>query len=268
MADQVSFSRRHGLADPPVGTLVREHAPVGVRLALIKGAIEFIVDGYEFRNLVCAVLQVLPKSPDTSLDGWQEAKSLVYECEWFKVYDLIERVYNFGPAQRLYHTQAREKFASDINQAFLGESIGWQLVDGKIVTRGDEAFEGTLKTAVTVLEEDKKPTAAGHLRSAISALSVRPRADTSGAVTHATSAVECVLGEITGKPMTLSAYLNKYPNLFHQSLRKGLDGVYGYASDVARHGKENTEPAREEAEFVVAVCAAVCTLLLSRKHPK
>jgi hypothetical protein len=67
--------------------------------------------------------------------------------------------------------------------------------------------------------------------------------------------------------MTLGEYLNRHPGLFHPALKKGLHGIYGYACDEgARHGKEGTEPTREEAEFAVAVCAAVCTLL-TRKHP-
>ena len=64
--------------------------------------------------------------------------------------------------------------------------------------------------------------------------------------------------------MTLRKYLDKNPSLFHPALKKGLDGIYGYASDEgARHGKEGTEPTGEEAEFAVAVCA-----LLTRKRPK
>jgi hypothetical protein len=146
--------------------------------------------------------------------------------------------------------------------------IGWQLVEGEILTRGDEAFESTVKTAVIALEGDKKPTAAGHLRFAISALSARPTANTSGAVTHATSAVECVLGEITtGKKKGLSDYLQENPSLFHPALKEGLGKIYAYASDVARHGKEGTKPAYEDAEFTLATCAAVCTLLI-RKNPK
>jgi hypothetical protein len=157
---------------------------------------------------------------------------------------------------------------AELNKYFVHAGIGWQLVDGKVVTRGDEAFESTLKTAVTALEEDTKPTAAGHLRFALDALSARPKANTSGAVAHATNAVECVSGEITGETMTLGNYLKKYPGLFHPALKKGLDGIYGYASDEgARHGKEGTEPSSEDAEFVVATCAAACTLL-TRKHPK
>jgi len=68
--------------------------------------------------------------------------------------------------------------------------------------------------------------------------------------------------------MTLGKYLDKHSALFHPALRKGLDGIYGYASDEgARHGKEGTAPDRDDAAFVVAACAAICTLL-TKKHPK
>jgi hypothetical protein len=155
-----------------------------------------------------------------------------------------------------------------INDFFFEKGIGWQLRDEEIVMRGDQAFEKTLKMAVTVLTTDAKPTAAGLLQFALDALSLRPKANTSGAVAQATNAVECVLGQVTGQEMTLGRYLDKHSTLFHPALKKGLDGIYGYASDEgARHGKEGTEPAPEEAEFVVATCAAVCTLL-TRKHPR
>ncbi len=142
-----------------------------------------------------------------------------------------------------------------------------ELVDGKVVIRGDEAFEATVKTAVEALEETQRPTAAAHLSFALAALSERPKVNTSGAVCHATNAVECVLGDITGQTMTLRKYLDKNPNLFHAALKQGIDKIYSYASDQARHGKEGTQPAREDAEFTVAICAAVCTLL-TRKHSK
>jgi hypothetical protein len=202
------------------------------------------------------------------------AKRVLLNCPWFRVYDIIEDIFDrLDFHDRELRTDPEEEamafpFQRDINDYFKHVGIGWQLVNGKIVTRGNEAFEGTVNTAVAVLQENEKPTAAGHLQFAISALSARPKANTSGAVAHATNAVECVLGKITGQEMTLGKFLDKNPGLFHRALRKGLDGIYGYASDEgARHGKEGTEPAREEAEFAVAVCAAVCTLL-TRKYPK
>ena len=94
-------------------------------------------------------------------------------------------------------------------------------------------------------------------------------ANTPGAVSHATNAVECVLHDITGQEMTLGGYLDKYPQLFHPALKKALNGVYGYASDAgARHGREGKAPSFDEAQFAVTTCAATCTLLTAMNPKK
>jgi hypothetical protein len=202
----------------------------------------------------------------------QATHDLIAECPWFRVYDVVEATYRalslpVQEGDRIVKDHAPE-FETEINEYFWYAEIGWQLRDGLITTRGDDAFESTINTAVNILEQAQRPTARGHILSAIAALSSRPKPNTSGAVSHATNAVECVLGEVTGQSMTLGKYLDKHSDLFHPAMKKGLDGIYGYASDEgARHGKEGTEPKREEAEFVLATCAAVCTLL-TRKHPK
>jgi hypothetical protein len=262
-----SFSQRHRFAGPPPGTLLRDEVPVSFRMFLLElpnhshyrgwdGRVLF--EFHELQTVVCKVFQVWRVHP------YHDCQKHLKECEWFFVYDVIEGLYTL-----LYEKTLPDgviSFVEVINNAFIEHNIGWQLANGKVVIRGDEAFEAGLATAVIGLETDEKPTAAGHLRSAIAALSARPKANTSGAVFHATNAVECVLGEITGQTMTLGNYLNKHSALFHPALKKGLDGIYGYASDEgARHGKEGTEPSAEDAEFAVATCAAVCTLL-ARKH--
>jgi hypothetical protein len=280
-----SFSERHGHSQPK-GITFRDELLVGLRIPIFQILLEHSINSEYLWKRIKKLLN--PYGTDNDYDDSVEiemyqaimagedgyaiaAQRVLLTCPWFRVYDVIEDI--FGQMVS-YETDSYEQyprsvpFERAINDYFKHVGIGWQLVEGKIVTRGDEAFEDTVKTAVAVLGEDAKPTAARHLHLAISALSTRPKADTSGAVAHATSAVECVLGEITGETMTLGKYLDEYPTLFHKALKKGLDGIYGYASDEgARHGKEGTEPAREEAEFVVAVCAAVCTLL-TRKRPK
>jgi len=262
-----SFSERHGYSQPK-GITYRDELPVKLRIPIFE-----ILERESHPALLWKRIKEL-LNPYGTDDDWAEmaaspgkddyaiaAKQVLINCPWFQVYDVIEDV--FGQMVS-YETDPGEQyprsvpFEREINDYFKHVGIGWQLVEGKIVTRGDEVFEDTVKTAVAVLEEDAKPTAARHLQFAISALSTRPKANTSGAVAHATSAVECVLGEITGQATTLGKYLDKNPTLFHPALKKGLDGIYGYASDEgARHGKEGTKPAREEAEFAVTVCAAV-----------
>ncbi len=199
------------------------------------------------------------------------AKRFLLSCPWFQVYDVVEDI--FGCLYFLARESSdpadegrASQFQAEINEYFAHTGIGWQLLNGKVIARGDEGFEKTVGTSITKLRTSGKPTAASHLEFAINALSARPNANTSGAVAHATNAVECVLGEITGQSMTLGKYLDRYPHLFHPALKKALDGIYGYASDEgARHGKEGTQPGREESEFVLAACAAVCSLL-ARKH--
>lgn len=195
-------------------------------------------------------------------------------CDWFRIYDIVEAVHQSLarrdnqsgiPEEGAPHAPA---FESEINKYLVHAGIGWKMVDGLIVTRGDTAFEKTVSTAIETLKTAKSPTAAQHLDNAISALSVRPTPNTSGAVAHSTNAVECVLGVITGQSGTLGEYLKKSPPPFPPVLKKGIEGVYGYACEEgARHGKEGVEPGLEEAEFVLATCAAVCTLL-TKKHRK
>jgi hypothetical protein len=280
-----SFSQRHQFVKPPEIS-VREELPSKLRRPIAEIAARR-VGSKTFRQIVEGVsdpYRINPKPPSQaavwgSIFGSGDtdfiaASETLDRSPWFRVYDIVEAVHrqlvrqdkrSGIPVEGAPHAPVFER---EINKYFVHAGIGWQLVNGEIVTRGNEAFEGTVKTAVAVLEKHAKPTAAGHLQFAISALSARPKANTSGAVAQATSAVECVLGEITGQVMTLGKYLDKNPTLFHPALKKGLDGIYGYASDEgARHGKEGTEPTHEDAEFAVAVCAAVCTLL-TRKHVK
>ena len=266
------FSKRQRYIGQPKEITIREDAPRDLRFAFLETTREIAhayQGEYPEKEIRDVVAKTLKKWLDPAVwhykEAWEQIEHAVYDCEWFRVYDLMESV---NAHFERTTPAAAEAFAERLNDLFAEQGIGWQFVNGEIVIRGDESFESTVKTAVTVLEEDKKPTAAGHLQFALTALSARPKANTSGAVAQATNAVECVLGEITGKAMPLGKYLDKYPGLFHSALKNGLDGIYGYASDEgARHGKEGTEPPREEAEFVVAVCAAVCTLL-TRKHPK
>jgi hypothetical protein len=217
-----SFSEREGYNQPKEITF-RDELPVKLRLpifailgrsvpsAFLWERIEKLFNPYGTDDWA-EITEAVPVSQGEDDDA-VAAKRVLLNCPWFRVYDVIEDIFD---QLNFYETDLKTDpteeirtllFQRDINEYFKHAGIGWQLVKGRIVTRGNEAFEGTVKTAVAVLEQDAKPTAAGHLQFAIGALSARPRANTSGAVAHATSAIECVLGEITGEAMTLGKYL-------------------------------------------------------------
>lgn len=283
MPDQ-SFSERYGFSSPPREILYRDELPVALRTPIVKILRDYNSDS-SLNNLVAEIFDPYGIDPPLARtipmqaayresDDAFEFRRFLSHCEWYRIYEFIEVLIEHLEFHERELADPEERARAvpmqrDLNAYFVHAGIGWQLDDnGKVVTRGDRPFEQTVSTAIAVLEEAARPTAAAHLGFAIAALSTRPKANTSGAVAQATSAVECVLGQVTGETMTLGKYLDRHPGLFHRALKKGLDGIYGFASDGgARHGKEGTEPAWEDAEFIVATCAAVCTLL-TRKHRK
>jgi hypothetical protein len=284
-----SFSERHGYSQPK-GITYRDELPVGLRIPIFEILEREFHSGFLWKRIK-ALLN--PYGTDDDYDDWVEiemstitaaapgstqaitagedryavaAKRVLLTCPWFRVYDVIEDI--FGQLVSYYADPDEQyprsvPFQRAINDYFKHVGIGWQLVEGKIVTRGDEVFEETVKTAVAVLEEDAKPS-----RRTSTVRNRRTFYKAKGQHEWCSCTRDKVLGEITGQTTTLGKYLHQNPTLFHPALKKGLDGIYGYASEEgARHGKEGTEPTREEAEFAVAVCAAVCTLL-ARKRPK
>jgi hypothetical protein len=155
-----------------------------------------------------------------------------------------------------------------ITDYFLYAGIGWQMVDGHIITRGNESFESVVKEAAAAVEKSERPTAAKHLHEALQDLSHRPDADLSGAIYHAMGSMECVARDLNGDPKaTLGEILKRYPELLPKPLDTALSQVWGYASNEARHVQEGRNPSREEAELVVGLAAALTTYLVQKGTP-
>lgn len=91
-----SFSNRHGYNKSTEKEItVRQDAPLELRGALISIAYEAGFRPKPLRTLLCGALR---KRPD--LDNWseypnidEENRTLIDECEWYKVYDIIEIIY-------------------------------------------------------------------------------------------------------------------------------------------------------------------------------
>jgi AbiJ N-terminal domain 4 len=256
------FSKRNRYRTPKEITL-REVAPENLRYFVLQTGKDLGWGPASLRPIVCRVVRV---SPDPS--NWteypnvdDEVNRLVSECEWFKVYDIIEALYaamakqdaiTRKTAPRFAHNAS--KFAEEVNDFFIEEGIGWQLVDGRIITRGTEAFEAVVSEATGALQASERPTAANHLHEALQGLSRRPQPDLPGAVYHAMGALECLARDVTGDPKaTLGEVLKRNPGLLPKPLDVALSQVWGYASNEARHVEEGREPGRDEAELVVGL---------------
>ncbi len=214
------------------------------------------------RRLVCQVLFVAPnrnnwsESPNIE----DEVSELLGDCEWYKIYDIIESIYNDLSNRGL--GDKAEKFSCNINKFFLQNGIGWQLVDGQVISRGPEAFEAAVVSASKTLEESGRVTASLEIHEALLDLSRRPKPDLTGALHHAMASLECVARDVTGnQKATLGELTKKHFALFPPPLDQAVEKAWGYASDRGRHLREGHEPEIEEVELVVGLASVLATYL-------
>ena len=269
MAIEQPFSKRHRYSTAKEIS-IREDAPENLRYFVLQTAIDLGWAPSSLRTILCPVLRVPPDGGNWSEypNVWVEVEGLMYRCEWYKAYDIIEAMYaRFLKHDSENRQQDAPQFAEAVNSFFLEEGIGWQLVSGHIVTRGTEAFEAVVTEATAALARSERPTAAKHLHEALQDLSRRPEADLPGAVYHAMGCLECVARDLTGDTKaTLGEVLKRYPGLLPKPLDTALSLIWGYASNEARHVHEGRETSREEAELLVGLATALSTYL-TRKQP-
>jgi hypothetical protein len=251
------FSRKYGYVPRDPEIKIREDAPEGLRVTLLESLEASGLSLGEIRGaIVCPGLEQFPNADNWSVGNIQnEVISLINGCDWFKVYDLIERGYahiatrNFGKA---------DKFEKTINDYFREKGIGWQLTDGEIQIRGPEAFESSVHGAIKKLEASGRTTASGELHEALKDLSRRPNADITGAIQHAMAALECVARDYTGNSKaTLGEIMKRNPDILPRPLNEAVEKIWGYASEMGRHLREGRVPDLEQAELVVGLAASL-----------
>lgn len=257
-----SFSRRHGFHPEEKEIKVRNNAPYDMRGVIVDIAYDKGISPKTLRPIVCRALR---KRPDPN--NWSEypnidaeIRKLIDDCEWYKVYDVIEEIY------RSAYPEQAQSFEADINSYFSEEGIGWQLNSGNIEVRGEEGFETGLKKAHQTLEQSGLQTASGEIHEAILDLSRRPSPDITGAMQHSMAALECVAREVSGDPKaTLGDILSRFSGLIPKPLDKSIEKAWGFASEMGRHLREGRVPSFEEAELTLGLCASISTYLV-KKH--
>ena len=149
------------------------------------------------RGIVCSVLMVRPDQNNWSEypNIAEEVENHLFDMDWYKVYDLIEAI---CASYEGYDFSIGEAFEELMNEGFFRLGIGWKMTDGKIMARGDEAFESVAMNSIEALKSKNLPTATSELNEARNDLSRRPEPDLSGVVQHSMSALECVARVVTG----------------------------------------------------------------------
>ena len=254
-----TFSKRNGFKIPDKKITIREDAPHNLRDFIPNVYYGLNIQPSTVRKIVCQTLRVSPDKGNWGEYPYisQEVQSLLSECEWFKVYDIIERL-----ACNLRDPRNNLLFHEEINSFFCENGIGWKLITGRIELRGDEDFETAISVVEEVLEERGIETATTEIKEAILDLSRRPNADTTGAIQHSLAALECIARTVTGASgLTLGALIKKHKDIVPPPLDSLIEKMWGFSSEQGRHLREGEEPHFEEAELLVHLSASICTYL-------
>jgi hypothetical protein len=172
---------------------------------------------------------------------------------------------NQGAADLLKSETREMRFQHALNEFFVEEGIGWQVIDGEIVTRGTEAFEASIQSAVDALASAGRTAARQEIHEALTDLSRRPDPDLTGAVQHAMAALECVARDVCGdQHATLGEIIKRYPGTIPKPLDDAVSKAWGFASETARHVREGQKLARKEVELIVGLAATVTTTLVAK----
>jgi hypothetical protein len=199
------FSRRHGYRVRREVT-IREGSPPELRLGLIAALHDMGLSYTQIREIICPVLHAIPDR-----NNWTEVPNvrnevieLVQGCEWFRVYDICEAAYRYlreeGRALHRYDQEntPADEFTGRVNELFEELGIGWQMIEGRIVTRGPEEFEHAVNEAVPRVEEAGYRTPKQELEEARRDLSRRPEPDITGTIQHCMAALECTARIVSG----------------------------------------------------------------------
>lgn len=250
-----AFSKRLGYSTRETEIVVREDAPESLREFLIDLAYGTGLNEYDLCLLVGKVVRRRPAPINfTNSDYDDNARVFLGECPWYKVYDVIEALYQA--------VIDKEGFSDEVNSYLAVNGIGWKLEDGLIMFRGTNVFETQLRQAEQVLSDALLSTANTEIHEAINDLSRMPHADITGAIQHSLACLECVAREAAGgTKQTLGELIKSRRDLVPEPLNSAIEKIWGFSSNQGRHLQEGKTPSFEEAELLVGLSAALSTYL-------
>lgn len=260
----MSFTERMGIDVPESPITIRNDAPSAFRNYLFQLMQKYEHSLKKIRSYVCCVTKEAEDPNNWGENDFMksEIQSIIENCPWYRIYDIIEYFY-----QKLLANKS--EFERDINDYFVEKGIGWKLANGIIETRGDGIFEQKIEEVTDVLDRVKLETSRNEIHEALKDMSKRPNPDITGSVQHSVAALECLCREISGdEKATLGKLINDNPDIVPRPLNNVVKEIFGFASEQGRHLKEGCAPNYEEAELIVYLSASLCTYLTKKNFQK
>jgi hypothetical protein len=267
------FSKRYGLRPTPEG-LMYEDVPERARVGLYHIVEQFFKDeGYSailystlYRNICVALRIPRDRNVHYEYQASRAIERLVMHCEWWQFYDICDVMW-----QTLDSSYDREEFSTQINSLFREEQLGFEIREGKTEKVGAGFIDAKVKEARYLLKEPEFKSADELFEKSIKALNVRPKPDVENCIKDAVASVESV-GKIIRKDKNA-----KIDNIIKDAIQKGvipqllgdpIIKLYAYRGNepaIAHGGIEPSKVTVDEAEFVLAMSAAIIIYLVKKR---
>ena len=260
------FSERYGLRPTPQG-LVYEDVPDRARVGLFHIVRQFLEDEYlELYDVLCVALRVPLNTHRANVYLASGAiEELIMNCQWWQFYDACEVLWQ-------YLKYTRDKLAEEINTLFREEHLGFELREGKVEKTGSGFIDARVEEARYLLKEPEFKGADEHFEKALKALNIRPNPDVENCAKDAVAAIESV-GRIivNDEKALLSDVIKKMAKseIIPKPLDEAIQKIYAYRGDQpgVAHGLVGASKVTvDEAEFVLAMSAAIIIYLVKKRH--
>ncbi len=205
--------------------------------------------------------------PRTIIDKSRNAEALkkfiMGACEWYIIYDFIEKYLNICD-------KAKEKAMRDeFNRILEEEASAYRIVDKLVVPITNSAELATIEQA----QKTEYDAVNMHISKALGLFADRHKPDYENSIKESISAVEsicCIITGQNGANATLGKTIKKLKDsgvFIHSALENAFSSMYGYTSDEdgIRHGGIDFKGApAEDAKYMLISCSAFVNYLMEK----
>jgi len=265
------FSKRYSLR-PTSDCLMYEYVPERARVGLYHIVEQFFYQEHrnaylDLYNKICVALRIPRERGLTDYTASIVIERLIKNCEWHQFYDICDVMWQILK----YPWGNRDELSTEINTLFREEQLGFELRDGKVEKVGSGFIDAHIQEARYLLKEPEFKSADELFEKAIKALNARPKPDSENCIKDAVATVESV-GKIIRNDKNV-----RIDNVIKDAIQKGviprllgdpIIKLYAYRGNepaIAHGGIEPSKVTEDEAEFVLAITAAIIIYLVKKR---
>ena len=204
---------------------------------------------------------LIPKSKiSTDNEKLEEIKNHILQCEWYEVYDFVEKHISCIPEE------SREDRTEQYNSLFKDEGVRFRLVNDIVVPIYSEIELASIEQSLNT----KYDTVNQHIGKALRYFSDRSNPDYENTIKEAISAVEAMCCIVNGKNETLNKALKHLKDKgihIHPAMESAFISLYAYTSDekgIRHAGIDFVNAPSEDAKYMLVTCSAFVNYLIEK----